>query len=680
MYIKKVCLIHLVLLLLSGYVLLFTSSLAHAQTDEISWEIDPGFDGSYRMGTWFPVTITISNPGPDVNGIISVRLSPGQTATYNQSIELPHNAEKRVVLPVFAEHDWSARPRAQVILRDGATILREETINLNALDVSVTTIGVVSDDSGALPELAQLRFIERDQEVTFPSTLVRLSPANMPERAELLQTFNVLFLHALDTSNWNDEQRAALRFWVLNGGHLVVGGDERTIGGLDALVPATVAMHGGSSTLRGLAEATDWRISNRDQTVSLLQLEAKPGTEVVAHGDAGQPLLVRQILGSGSINVAAFDLQALREVGDASAFWPRVLPILPQQSSLNWMQLREQGLWTLQQALNLPTRNFPSIWSLWGFLLLYIAAIGPLNYLLLRRLNRREWAYVTVPLLVLLFSGGAYAWGSFARGTTSLVNQLTIARALHDTDQGRAFSYVTLFSPTRSSYDLQFGADALVSDLQRPWERQERPLEVVDTDAGTEVPDLLVDVGAVRPLVVEHPIDVPQLEATLRTVNDEQHVTLRNWSNQPISDLVLARGDGMAQQAMTLGPGEERMITINNSLAILDALPSAGGDSIDRQIVLRQLGSAFLPAMAARPWDPMGPMDMPPPDVVVEPMQIPEQMPGFDPVSTAHHPDLAGTWYILGWQERAPVDVVLDGRAVNSTGEILYIWMVEEEQ
>jgi hypothetical protein len=681
MYMKRAWSIHLTMLLAFCWLLALAPSSSGAQTDAIIWNITPGFDRSYKHYTWFPVTITIANTGPDIHGMLSVQLRPGQTSTYSQEIDLPHNAQKQVVLPVFGDNEFGARARARVTLRDGNTLVREETVNLNMLDTSLTVVGVVSDDSSLLPELADLKLTDKNAQTSTPSILLRLSSAMIPDRAELLQTFDALFMEALDTSQWTESQRDALYFWVLNGGHLVVGGDRRIVDDLAGMLPATASADGGISSLRGLGESTHWRLQDEAHPVSLLQLNPKPGAEVVLQGDAGQPLLVRQIVGVGSITVAAFDLQALREVGDAGDFWPRVVPLNRQPPSA-WAQLHEQGLWRLQQVLNLPTRNLPSILSMWAFLLLYILAIGPLNYLLLRRLDRREWAYLTIPLLVLLFSGGAYAWGTLMRGQLADFSQLTLARALPNASEGRAMTYLTLFSPSRHAYDLHLACNVLVSDLQRPWERQGRPIEVVDRGTGVAVPDLLVDVGAVRALVIQQTIPVPHLEATLHAAGQEAQITLRNRSSQQITDIVLVRGDGMAQQGMTLAPGEERIMTLDADLAPLDALPLTSSGKINRQAVLQQFGSVLLPGMASGGFvDPMGPMEMPPPPAAVMPeMEKTVPLPRFDSADATHLPDPASTWYVLGWQSRAPVAVTLDGRAASSTGETLYVWTVAKEQ
>jgi hypothetical protein len=68
----------------------------------------------------------------------------------------------------------------------------------------------------------------------------------------------------------------------------------------------------------------------------------------------------------------------------------------------------------------------------------YIALIGPVNYLILRRLDRREWAWVTMPILIVGFAVGAYAFGSALRGSSVILNEVGIVRGAPDGTEGSA--------------------------------------------------------------------------------------------------------------------------------------------------------------------------------------------------------------------------------------------------
>lgn len=695
------------LLLLVSLLLIWPAHVS-AQNNAINWKITPGFDGSYKSGAWFPLTITVSNDGPDVRGTLDMRFRSGQATTYSQPIDLPRGAKKQIVLPVASDTTQDGSVKADVTLRQGETIVRSDTIELNALNNGRLVIGVLSEESNVLPELSAIKGGDRPG-----NTLLRLTAPTLPDRAELLQSFDVLFVHALDTATLTDAQRTALSLWALNGGHLIIGGDRRVIAGLADVVPATAAA-GGTSTLKALGTGTGWPVRNNAPQTPLLQLTPKPNAEVVRVGDAGQPLLIRQSTGSGSISVTAFALDALRDTGDAADFWSRVLPLAFQQPPV-WSQLRDQGIWTLQQALKLPALRLPSILGFLGFLLLYILIVGPMNYLLLRRWDRREWGYITIPLLVVVFSGGAYVWGTSGRGQAPILSELSIVRVGQNRMQAQAMSYLALFSPARRAYDLRLPADALVGDLQQPWQRQSRTTDVQYAEDSVRFPNLLVDVGGVRAFAVERVVAAPDVTATQRMMDGKPQVTIRNRSDREISGLMIVRGDGRSQLVDTLAPGAERTLSFAPDRWLQDGMNDLDGSAlIDRRTVLNQLGNVVLPGVFnnGAPPQAFAEAELPPTptasggsaveEETVSPLaptalatvlpSVPTaEPPAYPPPAFGAGaaqprragqdalPDPQNNLMLLGWQDQPLVPVTLDGGNAASSGETLFVWQIGKE-
>ena len=651
------------ILLLGGVLLLLWPQPATAQADAITWQVTPGFNGTYRAGAWFPVTVTLSNSGPDVRGALELRILTGQSSVFSQAVDLPHNAKKQIVLPIASQPNQSGVLNAELTLRNDNTVVRQERIRINGHDSFVRVIGVISDQGGALPELANM--IPPDNG---SGTLVRLSSAELPERAELLQTFNVLFVHAVDTSLWSDAQRTALQNWVGHGGQLVVGGDPVAARGLSELLPATFEETGQTSSLQGLSAGTNWPVRANAGAVPVLRLTPARDAEVVLRGDNDLPLLVRRWSGLGLVAMSSFGLERLRDAGDAARFWPTVL-WLQGDPAWGWVDLRQRGRGILEQALELPGLQLPSPLAMLGFLLLYIDTIGPLNNLLLRRLQRREWAYFTIPLLVLLFSGGAYAWGALGRGGSASVTELSIVSALSDPARGQATTFLALFSPTRRSYDVQTDPEALVSNLQEPWSNSGGGVDVVFNEGDVRVPQLLVDVGGVRTLAADHIVDVPQLEAR-RT--GENQITVRNGSAQPIEDVVLISGQGAAQTLGSLDPGQERSVTFDGQPGVFPSLSDGASGPLDREIVFQQISSTLFSSSST---NVMPPMPVGPDGVMVAPA-LPLPLPGV--ASALPRPE--DQLYVLGWQSQAALPVTLNSQQTSAAGETLYIWPVSKEQ
>ena len=92
-----------------------------------------------------------------------------------------------------------------------------------------------------------------------------------------------------------------------------------------------------------------------------------------------------------------------------------------------------------------------------AFLLAYIVLIIPVNYLVLKKLDRRELAWVTAPALVFLFSGASYAVANAIKGGKLTVNRAVIYEAFANTDTATGYGQFTLYSPRRASYDISLG-------------------------------------------------------------------------------------------------------------------------------------------------------------------------------------------------------------------------------
>src|SRR5205085_9719511 len=75
---------------------------------------------------------------------------------------------------------------------------------------------------------------------------------------------------------------------------------------------------------------------------------------------------------------------------------------------------------------NLPSRGLPAWWLIGALVLVYVLLVGPINYFVLRTLNRRALAWITVPAIALVGSAGAYGASVATKGTAVLANEVSI--------------------------------------------------------------------------------------------------------------------------------------------------------------------------------------------------------------------------------------------------------------
>src|SRR5262245_60483759 len=514
----------------------------------ITVEVQAGYDGAYRLGEWFPVVVTIANDGPDVRGVLDWRFAgrPDEP-TFQRAIDLPRGSRKRVTIDVFANDLVRS---GQLRLLDGAMILDEQTTPLEAVDQGRFLIVVVSSDAALLNSLNSLSL-----PAVSGATVRHLDLTRLPESAASLRGVNALFLHDVDTTVLSQAQRDAMARWVQVGGQLVVsggGGGQRTAAGVADLLPADVTgevSQGDLAALGQFAAAQPPPVTGAALSVAQPRASAESLPPQAA-------LLFRWLRGAGAVTFTTFDLAGLRGWEGEPRLWSRLLA--PLEVLAPGFDARQRRLNLLQTSLRLPSLGLPSAVTLFCFLIGYIFVIGPLNYLLLRRLRRLEWAWLTVPAAVLLFAGGLYIIGFGGRGGQSQISQIAVVQGSEGDTRGFATSFVGLFSPRRTSYTLGFPPETLVSEIQTFNDLSGDPAVTLQGDAGAEVPDVLVDVGSVRTFMTEGGIVIP-LSIQSNVSGAQQQVTgeIRNTGSQPLEDVLIVRGSAF-QSLGTIEPGASR--------------------------------------------------------------------------------------------------------------------------
>ena len=229
----------------------------------------------------------------------------------------------------------------------------------------------------------------------------------------------------------------------------------------------------------------------------------------------------------------------------AENFWRR---LVPQRSSQSLNLSNDGDL--VNAVAQLPALALPPVGGLFAIIGLYILLVGPINYLVLRRLGHREWAWATIPALIAIFAIGAYGFGASLRGSSIIVNEIAIVRGAPGTTAGTAQVYVGVFSPTRGTYQMRFPNGALLST----------PI-IGDTFGGStvgptldvlqgepsQVRNLAVGFGSLRTVRAETPVEVPLVQAELRLEDGHLKGTVTNASDEALKAPAIVLGSTVAR-------------------------------------------------------------------------------------------------------------------------------------
>ncbi|MEJ2210886.1 MAG: hypothetical protein P8129_17865 [Anaerolineae bacterium] len=623
------------------------------------------FGGHFKYGEWLPLWIELENGGPDLDAEVQVRLAGGGgTTTFAAPAPLPNGARKRIALYVLP-NNYSHELEVQLVAGD--EVLQAGTVDVEPQPNLTYIVGLATADRGALSLLSAVSLPGQRR----PIRLVDVALADLPARPEGLASFDCLILNDVDTSALSPEQGTALRAWVGRGGRLVVGGGAgaaRTAAGLDeALLPAVPQGNVTLDALPGLASLAGGEAIRVPGPFLAARGRAVAGAVLAQEGDL--PLVRERAVGAGYVDWAALDLAV--SPFDAWAgtvpFWERLLAAgaayptwLPSDMSPRQVQASQ-----LSYALgNLPGLDLPSVQGLALLLGAYILIVGPLNYLLLRWRRRLHWAWITIPLLTVLFSAGTFGLGYALRGSDLLVNKITILDLPGD---GTAYvrGYVGLFSPSQQAYEVQIEGDPLLSPMNRdsdPWGRgtvaggrgelallQSRP---------AAVRGLAVDQWSIQGLLAETiwP-DAGRIAADLRIDGQGLSGEVRNETAYHLADAVLIQGSQFLRLG-DLAPGQSAAVDLD--------LTAAGAQAFGPPLSYRLFEEAF-----ARPG-----VDGPARDVQVKQSIVDslfQQGGKFAAASLSGQGGGVQGPLLLGWLDEAPPRVTVAGRAPNQdTTGLLY--------
>lgn len=514
--------------------------------------------GHARAGSWVAIAVDISNDGPAVVGELRMAAGTSGRTRYAMPVDLPTQSSKRYIVhaqaPVFG-----GRLKVTLVGTNGSSIA-ERTVDVTIHDPTQLVVGVVAERPQQLGGVLRLL----PGATGTAAAIVNLSPADLPERVEAWSVLDRIVWQDVDTDELSTRQIAALQAWVAGGGRLVVAGGTAgpdVVSALpDAFLPyrPIVTQDVPASALGDLLG----EVPPDAADVPGLAGELSRGRALVRLGD--QVVAAEAPFGIGSVTILGVDATTgwLATAPGTEALWRRLLPVRSSGSAAIASTDDSQLLNAVSQ---LPALALPPISGLLLLLVGYIVLVGPVNYVVLRRLDRREWAWISIPALIVGFTVGAYAIGASLRGSDVLLHEVAIVRSAADSDRGLGLVYAGVFSPSRGTYQVTVLGDALLSapingDFFGGATSGSTALDIVQGDPAM-VRDLAIGYGSLRSLRVEAGVTAPIVTAELRLQGDTVVGTITNRSDVTLERPALVVGANV-QAFESLAPGASLTVSL----------------------------------------------------------------------------------------------------------------------
>jgi hypothetical protein len=212
----------------------------------------------------------------------------------------------------------------------------------------------------------------------------------------------------------------------------------------------------------------------------------------------------------------------------------------------------------------------PEAMAMVTFLLAYIVLIGPLNYLVLSRLGRREFAWFTIPAMIVAFTIIAWVTGFNLRGTEVVLSRLSVVESWPEVETSHVRQLIGLLSPRRANYDLTLPDSRALRPLLRPaasgfFTNQASTIEVVQSDVFNAV-YFPVDASFMAGFMTDGSTPRAPVTGSITVIDNSDSSTqtwrgsIRNDLSVPLTDLVLLSRAGAVYLDEPLDAGEIRII------------------------------------------------------------------------------------------------------------------------
>ncbi|MDN7241414.1 hypothetical protein QWY14_06395 [Planococcus sp. N028] len=392
----------------------------------ITVDASAGLQNKVKYEDGLPIQFTLTNNGTAFSGDLVLSYTEGYSlgAGLAVPIELASGETKTLQIASSGISDMSymAGSGSQNIFlfeggwEDGKSVKFAGAKTLKPAFYSPMSLFIASltSNSDRLQHLKQISVPKSEGIELFH--LNQMNQFMLPSEAVAWEIVDYLIIDEYAYSDLPDNVQQAVLQWVQQGGNVVVGSTgniSAELGNLSEFLPLE------------LGDATKIAVPGLEGKVPAFDAVAKKGAKILLE-EKGQVLAASQQVGSGTLTQASFSLGD--EIVSTQKGYPKLMSSFFQTTTnLNYNMHGESLLETMSYEVGSVNELFESFavskTLIMGIIIIYILLIIPVLYIILKKKDKREYAWFVIPAVAILTSIGLFALGAKDRIGNAQIQQ-----------------------------------------------------------------------------------------------------------------------------------------------------------------------------------------------------------------------------------------------------------------
>ena len=353
----------------------------------------------------YDIQLTLGNRGDDWEGTVRVQMDisyDSLSCAYDTVLSLPQGSTKQFVvsIPVGSIEEWDETMKVS-LLDKKANVIAEKSYRRFLLDgADALSMGILSDSYRSLTYLDMGGEGVYYGGIEFPVNLMELNQDNLSGSLDFL---TYLVIDNYNTSILTDKDLDHIRQWVNDGGMLIVGTGEyaeNTLSGLDFLDIECILVNEPGESSYGYSEDFGAGL----EQLSLAELKDTTGRYYMDP----ESLIMISSWSDGAVEFVPYALSDLGQPDRIVENWESYVWDLLQNAN-GYVRISQNygNQYNNVSYISRIFRSFGNGGSRLNFgglkliVVAYVIFAGPILYLILRAMKKRDWYWGAVPVTVL---------------------------------------------------------------------------------------------------------------------------------------------------------------------------------------------------------------------------------------------------------------------------------------